>query len=469
MKCNICNFEANGKKFSNHLKKEHKLKSKQYTIDYIYSGVKPSCIHCGNETRYVAFSFKKYCKNCSSIASKAGGRKGGKAIAWNKGLTKEIDERIKKQSESMSCEGNHFYGKTHTKETKRKISISKTLARLNLSLRTKQREKEFTLMTSLDDYFSRQRQYLEFKCNKCNKINNKTLQAFERGSLCEFCFPLTRSKFEIEIGNFLKEKNVVFKTSDRSILKPKELDIVVEDKKLAIEANGLYWHSEFNTLDKNRHLDKTIMCIKNEYSLLHFFNDEWYNKTELCKSMIMHRLKLTDNKIFARKCNIITLTKSQEREFFDKNHISGSVRSKCCFGLEYDGEIVSALSLRSPLQKKYKHHVEIARFATKVNTVVVGGLSKILKKVIEYAKENSFDKILTYADRRFGEGNGYLATGFEKVGNTGLDYWYTDGQVKIDRFSVRAKDGKSEREIAIERKIAKVYGCGSNIYIKDIT
>ena len=61
MKCQICGFEGEGKVFSNHLKKEHNLKSKDYTLKYLYNN--NSCLNCGKETRYVAFTFKKYCKN----------------------------------------------------------------------------------------------------------------------------------------------------------------------------------------------------------------------------------------------------------------------------------------------------------------------------------------------------------------------------------------------------------------------
>jgi len=49
----------------------------------------------------------------------------GKKIAWNKGLTKETDERIKKSSETLSNntkgKNNHWFGKHHTSETKEQI------------------------------------------------------------------------------------------------------------------------------------------------------------------------------------------------------------------------------------------------------------------------------------------------------------------------------------------------------------
>lgn len=42
--------------------------------------------------------------------------------AWNKGLTKETDERVKKQSDSLKGKSNGWEGRHHSEETKKKIS-----------------------------------------------------------------------------------------------------------------------------------------------------------------------------------------------------------------------------------------------------------------------------------------------------------------------------------------------------------
>jgi G:T-mismatch repair DNA endonuclease (very short patch repair protein) len=49
--------------------------------------------------------------------------------------------------------------------------------------------------------------------------------------------------------------------NDRTVLNGKELDIYLPDYNLAIEFNGLYWHSE-DYVGKNYHLNKTIECEK---------------------------------------------------------------------------------------------------------------------------------------------------------------------------------------------------------------
>ena len=75
---------------------------------------------------------------------------------------------------------------------------------------------------------------------------------------------------------------------------------------------------------------------------------------------------------------------------------------------------------------------------------------------------------MTYVDRRIGAGKGYEAAGFKLTGSTAPDYWYTDNQLRYDRFKFRAKDGKSERQIATEARVSRIYGCGSYTYFMDM-
>jgi group I intron endonuclease len=48
--------------------------------------------------------------------------KKGLQVAWNKGLTKDIDERIKEYAKKISGKNHGMYGKHHTEESKQKIS-----------------------------------------------------------------------------------------------------------------------------------------------------------------------------------------------------------------------------------------------------------------------------------------------------------------------------------------------------------
>ena len=89
-------------------------------------------------------------------------------------------------------------------------------------------------------------------CVKCGKVftqefhyttgHIKNLQTCPR---CLNCYPLNQpvSNKEKELVNFCKQFYPNLIENDRELIKPKELDIVIPELKLAIEFNGDYWHS----------------------------------------------------------------------------------------------------------------------------------------------------------------------------------------------------------------------------------
>lgn len=472
--CNICNKELEtNREFGYHIQFTHKVLSEEYTIKHYYNGVRPSCHYegCNNETRYIrgSFSFNEYCKEHAKEAMKKGGEKGGRAEAWNKGLTKESDKRVAKASEKFQGEKNPFYGRKHTQETINKIISKKRISEEDYNKRLLLRLTELKIITPYFDYVSRQHQYLDIVCMKCSFEFKRTLQAFERGCLCPKCFPFTTSKNEIEIVEFIKSLNLDVIQNDRHLISPLEVDIHIPSKSFAIEYNSLYWHSELNISDKRYHKQKTLNCHLKNVQLMHIFSDEWENKKDLIKSMIKNRLKISQMRIGARQCLVNEIDIDISKEFFEKNHIAGSSRALARFGLIYKDEVCACLSVRKPSTKgKSETELEIARFASKRDCMVMGGFSKLIKFVKSWAKQNGFTKISTYADLRFGEGKVYEKNGFVFIKDTGLDYWYTDGVVRYSRQKFKAQKGKSEADVAQEAGVYKIWGCGSNLYEMEI-
>ena len=474
MQCLMCQLSFNlGKQLSNHIKRDHELSSEQYTTQYLYKNQRPKCKTCGAETRYSAFKFKDFCKLHAREAMSIAGSIGGKAPAWNKGQTKATDERIRILAQKQLNSGNAFFGHKHSLETKRKISDVKTLGSSTVLERIVKRSNEFHLITDLIDYWSRQDQYLTFECVVCGTQQEKTLQAFERGSLCRTCFPFGQSQWEIDVLRWCERFDVRILPKNRSVIKPKEIDIYFPDHQFGIECNGLYYHSENSPdgIDSNAHLVKYRLCSEQNTRLFQIFEDEWLNpnKRIICENMIMSRLGLISTKIGARNLEIVELDTATEREFFNKNHLMGYIPSQHCFGLAKNNEIFAAISLKKPRQaRKYEHTLEVARFASRIGIQVQGGLSRLVRCSAQFARSEGFTKILTYVDRRVGSGKSYEKAGFTLIGETGLDFWYTDNERRFHRLKFRAKAGKSEREVAAEAKVSRIYGCGSWIFAINI-
>ena len=274
------------------------------------------------------------------------------------------------------------------------------------------------------------------------------------------------SIFEIEIQNFLKDLQISFIENDRIFIE-KELDILIPDYNLAIEVNGVYWHSfpNFETKEqKEKHLKKTLLCQQKNIHLIHV-------ETSLCKekiySLVKQHLNL-NQKIYARKCQIEIVDKKEEKQFLEQNHLQGYVPSKICYGLYYDEKLVSIISYGVPRFAKNRYNWELLRFCNKLNTNVIGGASKLFKKRPE-------GSIISYCDRSKFTGNLYQKLGFEFSHNTKPGYYWTDGNSLFNRlkFQKHKLSGLlenfdielSETENMFNHGYRRYWDCGQSVWI----
>ncbi len=293
-----------------------------------------------------------------------------------------------------------------------------------------------------------------------------------RGAGCPICNRF--DKKENEIYDFIKDNynNEIIK-SDRSILHPKELDIYLPHLKLAFEFNGVYWHSELYK-EKNYHSQKTKDCLEKGINLIHIWEDDWQIKKEITKSIILNKLGKS-NRIFARNCKIIEITDNRlVRQFLEENHIQGFVGSKVKLGLYFNEELISLMTfgdLRKSLGQNSKNgHFELLRFCNKINTSIIGGVSKLFKYFINKYKPS---EIISYSDNSRGNGNMYEKLGFDILSETVPNYYWVIDGVRKNRFNFRkdklikegADPNKTEKEIMSEKGYYRIFDCGSKKWL----
>lgn len=319
-------------------------------------------------------------------------------------------------------------------------------------------------------------------CNDCNQeyeISKWNLhQRNEANTIkCTHCNPIgsdTETSIESFIKSILKNLKINYIEKSRKILDDgREIDIYIPDQKIAIEINGIFWHSD-SFKEKNYHKSKTDACLDKGIRLIHIMEDEIFNSPEITKSRISSILSKSDKKIWARKCSIKEVDKRESINFLNDNHIQGACGSSYSIGLYLNDELISLMTfgkLRKSLGSNNKEGVwELLRFCNKINTNVVGGASKLMDRFIN---EKLPSKIISYCDRRWSpDGNLYRKLGFTFIHNTNPNYWYykNNSYKKYHRFNFRkdalVKDGfdqdKTEFEIMNERKFIRVYDCGSS-------
>lgn len=293
---------------------------------------------------------------------------------------------------------------------------------------------------------------------------------FYENQQCKSCMP--RNFHQREILKYIESLGVKVTENDRSLIKFesnrfKELDIYCPDNMFGIEFNGLLWHSEKYQDDRNYHYKKTMACSELGIDLLHIWEDRYLKRKDIYKSIIKHKLGLTPNKVFARKTKIISLSKDEIKLFFDMNHLDGNVGCLKGWGLVYDNKIVQAISVRkvNKQNKKYNNYLEIARSATLIDYVVIGGESKLLSHIEKFAQEGLFSGILNYVSCEFG-GRVKEKWKFRYEGVTDVSYCYTDGSGRISRQRLqKRRSGQSEKELAEELGLFRLNLTPNFVYV----
>jgi hypothetical protein len=294
-----------------------------------------------------------------------------------------------------------------------------------------------------------------------------------QGCGCPKC-SLKYDKVENELKEFITSLNIEIIENSKKIIPPLELDIYIPSKNIAIEYNGLYWHSEINK-PSNYHLNKTNLCQERGIQLIHIFEDEWLNTKNIVKSRLRNILGLTTNKIYARKCIIKEISIDESKNFLNSNHLQGHVNSSIKIGLYYNDELVSLMTFgRGRIAMGgSSNDYELLRFCNKLDRIVIGAADKLFKYFIKMYFPKT---IISYADKRWSIGNLYEKLKFIKTHESDPNYWYIIGRKRKHRFgfrkSILVKKGfdsnKTEHEIMIERGIYRIYDCGTIVYKKTL-
>lgn len=283
----------------------------------------------------------------------------------------------------------------------------------------------------------------------------------------------TVSRVERQVSDFLNEIGVEHETSNRKIISPKEIDIVVPQQMVAIEVNGVAWHGENRGKDKWYHIGKMDDCTAQGYRLVQVTDDEWNCKKDIVKSRLSGIFQ-KNKKIWARKCIIREISPNESRLFFNSTHIQGYATQKIAYGLFCDDVLVAAMSFcKSRYNTRYEW--ELLRYSNVLYTNVIGGASKLLSYFI---KTHTPSSLISYCDLRWNTGKVYEKIGFVKSHQSKPNFTY----VKNGRLESRVKYQKhklskllanfdpnlTERENMKNNGYDIMWDCGNSVYILDI-
>lgn len=277
------------------------------------------------------------------------------------------------------------------------------------------------------------------------------------------------STAEKHIAEWLAGLGEVVDTSNRDIIRPLELDIVLPDHKLAIEYCGVYWHSEQRGKSRQYHKQKMELCEQAGYRLITLFSDEWEYSSEIVKTKIASIIgRDARPTTYARTCSIRDVSMLDRISFLNMHHIQGDCGSSITIGLYHEDELVAVSGWVNLGDDQWL----LARYAT--SNRVVGGFSKLVKAFERRVRPK---QLVSFADLRWSVGNTYTSTGWVVDKILPPDYQYSqDGHTRVHKFNFRRANlskllasfdpMKSEWENCRDNNVLRIWDCGKLRLVK---
>lgn len=300
-------------------------------------------------------------------------------------------------------------------------------------------------------------------CHKCNKKGVEhglfliSPDNFLQGKGCPKCGN-SISTAEDEIYDYLNKNLGITNICrrNRNLLPGYELDLYLPDYNIAIEFNGLRWHSEKFGKDRNYHYNKSQSAYDKGIRLIHVFEDEWLHHKAIVLDKLSHILgfNVNKNRIFARKCIVKNIDKNTADTFLEQYHIQGACRATVRLGLYHNDTLIAVQSFWRHNESEW----ELVRFATDNKYIISGAGGKLFNSFVRDYKPST---VISFLDRRWSfkpDYNLYTKLGFTLDGIIRPDYKYTSGQgERKHKFGFR------------KNKLSRQYGFSMNMTEHEMT
>ena len=134
--------------------------------------------------------------------------------------------------------------------------------------------------------------YYKIICEKGHEfLKGKSELSYKKKNnieLCNLCNEYIGSNGEQELYNYISSiYSGNISRSNRTLIRPLEIDIVIDELKLCIEFNGDYWHSD-KIKDQYYHINKLNSCLSKGYKLIQIRENEWISNKEEIKRKLFN-------------------------------------------------------------------------------------------------------------------------------------------------------------------------------------
>lgn len=280
-----------------------------------------------------------------------------------------------------------------------------------------------------------------------------------------------RSKFESDIvGELIKlgiaESDIIH--NKKNLVGNYELDIYIPSKRVGIEFNGTYWHSDIHK-EQSYHQNKVIAFAKVNIRLISIFEYEWTDVEKRRKIIGLLKSSLTEsNKIYyARNLKVCDISNTEAKRFCNENHLQNGIDSTYNIGIKDEsGELLGVMTFGKSRFNEDK--IELYRMAFKIGTAIVGGAEKMFGYFV--SNHPDIQSIVTYCDISKFTGNSYSRLGFKSIKLTKPSYVWVNRREILNRAYTQkhiliknglGEESETEEQIMTRLGYVRIWGCGN--------
>ncbi|WP_235631035.1 zinc-ribbon domain-containing protein [Mycobacteroides abscessus] len=217
-------------------------------------------------------------------------------------------------------------------------------------------------------------------------------------------------------------------TSTRTVPGTSEVDIVVPERKLAIEFNGLYWHTERTGRGKDYHIGKTRACAAAGLRLIHVWEDDWHLRRAGVERLIRNALGVVDGPPVA-DCGAAEIDFESAARLFDENcHARSLGRASFFDALIHGDTVVAAVSSRLR-----NGRLDVMQFAS---AGVLGASAALAQPLARRARQLGAERVRWVVDNATDDGEGPSAAGFTRVAELDPEFRYVRGGERVSPLIV---------------------------------
>lgn len=245
-------------------------------------------------------------------------------------------------------------------------------------------------------------------------------------------------------------------------------DVFVPSANLAIEYNGVRWHSSPGS--RLRDMKKYKNAVGHGVEIVSIFEDEWVKGRVKVEKLLMNRLGLLNPRsVRPSACEIRTVPSSEADAFYEVNHYLGKCLAPSNYGVFLDGRMIACASFKSPTRQSDHSH-ELVRMASDHNFRVHGVWGKIITAFICDASPSS---IVSFSDNRLFGGRTYEKLGFIHDGDVRQDYYWVKGSSRKHKSTLRKTNdekssGKTEIELRTMQGYRRVWDLGKKRWVLSV-